>query len=163
MRGDGCRQPQALARQTPPLSSQAMMKRSGFTLIEVVVTLAVIAVMVAFAAPALMNLGPGEEATELEPLRVLLVDARHRSERNASDVTVTVVPETGAYRVEERSAGGETVVEEGSLRLSQVRSRGPADRFRVVFRAVGMGVGDTLAAADRVLRVDPVLGDVVIR
>lgn len=135
----------------------------GFTLVEVVVTLAVIGIMVAFAVPALMNLGPVEEAPGLEPLRTLLLDARHRSERNASDVTVTVVPETGRYRVEERRPGGEPVVEEGSLALSQVRSRGPADRFHVVFRAVGMGVGDTLAVGGRVLRVDPVLGAVVIQ
>lgn len=139
------------------------MRSSGFTLVELVVTLAVIGVMAAFAVPALVSLGPGEEATELEPLRVLLLDARHRSERHASDVTVTVVPETGRYRVDERSAAGGPFVQEGSLRLSRVRARGPADRFRVVFRAVGMGVGDTLAAGGRVLRVDPALGAVVIQ
>ena len=140
------------------------MRRSGFTLIELVVTLAVIGTMVAFAAPALLSFGSGEEATELEPLRGLLLDARHRAQRNASDVSVTVVPESGKYLVEERRAGDEPVIEEGALRLQNVRSRGPpSDRFHVVFRAVGMGVGDTLAAGGRVLQVDPVLGEVVIR
>ena len=139
------------------------MRRSGFTLIELVVTLAVIGTMVAFAAPALLSFGSGEEATELEPLRGLLLDARHRAQRNASDVSVTVVPESGKYLVEERRAGDEPVIEEGALRLQNVRVRSPADRFHVVFRAVGMGVGDTLAAGGRVLQVDPVLGEVVIR
>jgi prepilin-type N-terminal cleavage/methylation domain-containing protein len=134
----------------------------GLTLIEVVVTLAVIAIVVAFAAPALPSLLPSQESSAVEPLRALLVAAKRRSERNASEVEVILAPMSGRYRLEERRPGDSTRVEEGVLPVANVRTRDPAGRFRVVFRPSGIGTGDTLAAGDRVLRVDPVTGAIEV-
>jgi hypothetical protein len=43
-----------------------------------------------------------------------------------------------------------------------VRVRGPDDRFRVVFRPVGVGVGDTLVAGGVTLRVAAASGEVIV-
>lgn len=150
---------QASRRRPFVMRSQA---RRAFTLIEIVVTLAIIALMAAVAAPALMNLATPDASDGLAPLRTLLMSAKRRSELDASDVEVYVVPATGRYRVEERLAGKEPVIDEGTIALKNARARGPADRFHILFRATGIGIGDTLAVGQQVLRVDPVLGTVEI-
>lgn len=135
----------------------------GFTLIEVIVTLAVISILLAFAAPALLNLLPSGEDSPVEALRALLVTAKRRSERNASEVEVIFAPGSGRYRLEERRGGDAPLVEEGTLSLPEARSHGAADRFHVLFRPSGIGLGDTLAAGGHVLRVDAVTGAVEVR
>lgn len=134
---------------------------AGFTLIELVVTLTVIALVAAVAMPAMIDLTASEDAGALEPLRALLVDARRTAEVAGVTVEISLVPTSGRYRLERRALSGPAEVEEGVLPLRAVRTT-PDDRFRVVFRPVGIGVGDTLRADGAVLVVDGATGRVTV-
>lgn len=133
--------------------------RSGLTLIEVAVTITIMGIIVAVALPAMRDLSAGADAGPLEPLRALLVATSQDAAATGSAVELWMVPASGRYRIVRHEAGAEP--EDGILALQGVRARGPADRFRVVFNPVGLGVGDTLAAGGVVLRVDAV-GAVIV-
>jgi prepilin-type N-terminal cleavage/methylation domain-containing protein len=134
---------------------------SGLTLIEVVVTVSIIGLVAAVALPAMLDLSLGVDAGSLEPVRSILLQAR-RDATNGVTVEVTMVPTSGRYRVVTRRPGEDASVREGVVPLSGARGRRPDDRFRVVFRPVGIGVGDTLVAEGVRLRVTAATDEVII-
>ena len=145
------------------LEGEGEARPGGFTLVELVVALTIIALIVAVALPAMMDLGSAGDPEELGALRTLLLDARQESERTGSTVDFVLVPHSGRYRVERRRSGGSDLqVVEGSIALSNVRTTDPADRFRVSFRPVGMGVGDSIIAGEEILIVDATTGRIAV-
>lgn len=139
---------------------KARGKGRGFTLIETVVTITVIAIIAAVAVPAMIDISPGQDAGPLEPLRALLIEAKREALATGRPVEVVVVPGSGRYEV--IGATSAKLRSSGVLPLHGIRSRNPSDRFRVVFNPVGVGVGDTLAAAGVVLRVRTGVGEIVV-
>jgi hypothetical protein len=109
----------------------------------------------------MLDLSPGAGAGALEPVRALLLEARLEAAAAGRPVEVVIVPTSGRYRIVAHQASG-VVTRSGVVPLRGVRTRASADRFRVVFNPVGLGVGDTLAAEGVVLRVAFGTGDVVI-
>jgi hypothetical protein len=117
------------------------------------VTVTIIGIIAAVALPAMLDLSPRTDAGPLEPVRTLLLEAKHDATSSSRRVEVIVIPASGRYRVI-MAASTDLVIREGVLPLRDVRTRSPEDRFRVVFDPVGIGVGDSLAATGVLLRVD---------
>ena len=85
------------------------MSCGGFTLIELVLVLAVLAVVFAMAAPAVSGFGRGQ-ALDREADRLLAAGAWARAQAAASAVVhrLAVEPDGRSYRVAARSPDGET-------------------------------------------------------
>lgn len=134
-----------------------MHPRRGFTLLEVTITLAVMAVSAMLVVPALVDLGrtpPPRTANAilslLDASRALAVD---------SNVTVTVVldPKSGKYRVDSVGVFGAGAVVEGQLEENSLETlETTAARLSYTFGPTGASFGDTV-------RVRGVDSSVVIR
>lgn len=146
-------------RQNPDVRTRS--SASGLTLIEVVVTITVIALIAAVVVPAFADFATAPDAGALEPLRGLLVSARQEASLTGQPVEVVVVPTSGRYHVRELHSP-EVPIRSGTVRISGARVSGPADRFRVVFNPIGLGVGDTIVAEDVRLLVDVRSGKVTL-
>jgi prepilin-type N-terminal cleavage/methylation domain-containing protein len=144
-----------------PSRPRRLPRLNGFTLIELVVTMTIISIAAAVALPAMLDLSPGADAGALEPVRALLLEARLEAAAAGGPVEVVIVPTSGRYQIVAHGASG-VVTRSGVVPLRGARTRASADRFRVVFNPVGLGVGDTLAAEGVVLRVAFGTGDVII-
>jgi prepilin-type N-terminal cleavage/methylation domain-containing protein len=134
----------------------------GFTLIEIVVSLTIIGVVTAVALPTMLDLAVAPDAGPLESVREILVAARRSSTRDGGDVEVIVAPLSGRYQIIERHSGRDLVSRTGVVSIQDARVLGEQDRFDVVFRSAGFGVGDTLAAGGAVLRVDAATGRISV-
>lgn len=142
-------------------SSQS--RRGGFTLVEIAVTIAIIGIIATLAMPALLDVTVAVDAGPLEPARVLLVQAKKTAERNGSEVEVAIAPTSGRYRITQRWLDGTAESRDGVLRIQGGLSTRADDRFRAVFRGVGVGRGDSLVTRDVVVVVNGLTGDVEVR
>jgi len=165
----------------------------GFTLLELIVVLAILAVVAAATVPAL-RLGEGEEA-ELDAatrkLTVLFRAARDSAVQNAAPVTVVLDPAYGVYwldverpsalssePVEVRRPGDRTLLRRAAAPQPVVAVPTPLElpagvrieadsRLRFVFRVNGSVFGDSVvlrrAMEWRVVHLNPWTGDVVVR
>jgi prepilin-type N-terminal cleavage/methylation domain-containing protein len=143
------------------LSARYPAHRRGLTLIEVVVTISIIGMVAAVALPAMMDFSMTVDAGPLEPMRALLLDAR-REAMNGATVEAVVVPSSGRYVVVTRRSDAPPELREGVLQLPGARVSSAEDRFRVVFRPNGLGVGDELSADGVELRVDAATGRITV-
>lgn len=123
------------------------MSARGFTLVEVVVVIAILGIAAAAAAPALL----GSDARD--PLDVsarevvsLLRSARRAAVERSVAVAVIVEPAGGRYWIEAGAPTGADPVSTGVIPLaSGVRLVSPVDRARFVFDPTGAGHGAPLA------------------
>lgn len=157
--------------ETPADGSAAGVPRGGFTLLEVMVVLAMAALAAAVVAPrldALLEPGPRAPAEELaEAYR----HARELATSRSTTATVTVDPRTGAWRLFEGPASGdETAVDGGNLLTDRPETRitGTGGRLAVTrFDARGRAWGPELAlrtdAGTHRVEVDVWTGSIRIR
>jgi general secretion pathway protein H len=157
------------ARRACPLARHARRRaRGGFTLVEVVVVLAILAVAAAVSVPALLARAeepPIDAATR--HFEMLFRLARDSALRSAAPVTVVIDSATARVWLTARGVAADPP--EGTvLELPPgVRVQLGAARARFRFDAGGGAMGDSItlrgATETRRLTLDPWRGDVVVR
>jgi prepilin-type N-terminal cleavage/methylation domain-containing protein len=124
--------------------------RDGFTLIEMIVVLIVIAVTAGLTAPAIMRMGAPADEGETAPLTALLRAARRQALEGGAVVTVIVDPEDARYRADTAGPRGAGLLSEGALTLDEgVTLESDSLRVRFTFRPDGSVFGDTLTVRGR--------------
>ena len=125
--------------------------RAGFTLIEMIVVLIVVAVTAGLTAPAMMRMtGTAADASDAAPLTALLRGARRQAIEGGSVVTVLLDPEGARYRADTTSPRGAGLLSEGELTFDPgVTLESDSARVRFTFRPDGSVFGDTLTVRGR--------------
>jgi prepilin-type N-terminal cleavage/methylation domain-containing protein len=137
-----------------------MRMRGGFTLWEMAIVLAVMAVSAIMVAPAIGRLGTEQARQPAAELLALLHDARKAAIDGNSVVTLRLDPVSGHYRADTAGVNGSGVLAEGTLQLDATETLDTRLlRLQFVFRPTGASLGDTVLvrAADRsvLVGVDP--------
>lgn len=122
--------------------------RHGFTLIELVVALAVAAILAAVAVPALvLAQGPSAAAVGAQRLALVLRSAQARACAGGCAVDVVVDRRDGSYEVRVPAEGDDgCVAERGSLAPASVDSNYPGDTVRFAETGFPCGVSGSARA-----------------
>jgi prepilin-type N-terminal cleavage/methylation domain-containing protein len=134
--------------------------RTGFTLLEMGIVLAIMAVSAMLVAPAISRMGVGRPPGTGESVIKLLADARTIAiERNES-VTLRLDPVSGRYRADTVGVAGSGELGEGTLALgAQETMVTDLPRLVYVFHPTGSAFADTVLvrgpATSVMLAVDP--------
>lgn len=119
--------------------------RAGFTLWEITVVFAVMAVTALLVVPQWLQLGSTAPRGASEQLLTLLRDTRRLAIMSNQLVTLRVIPESGAFRVDTSGVGGSGVFTSGRLELSAIESLETDEaRLQFLFRPTGAAVADSL-------------------
>jgi prepilin-type N-terminal cleavage/methylation domain-containing protein len=143
-------------------------QRTGFTLVEIVVVLSILALVTAMALPSLMRAGPDEDARAAQDVARLLRAARAAALEAATPVTATLLVATGAYLVQAETDSVATVLAQGILALPSgvhLASSHPSARFG--FGPLGVAHPDSIAVVgsegSTMVLVDRWTGDISVR
>ena len=125
--------------------------RRGFTLVEMIVVLIVIAVTAGLIAPAMMRMaGVSTDDTDAAPLSALLRSARRTALEEGTVVTVILDPKEARYRADTSGPRGAGLLGEGELTFeSGVALESDSLRVRFTFRPDGSVFGDTVTVQGR--------------
>lgn len=134
-------------------------RRSGFTLLEMGIVLAVMAVSAMLVVPALSRMGEGKPPAIGEDVVKLLSDARKIAVERNETVTLRLDPVSGRYRADTVGVGGSGELGEGTMRLgAQETLVTDAPRLVYVFHPTGSAYADTVlvrgAGASALVSVD---------
>ena len=126
-------------------------RRGGFTLIEMIVVVIVIAVTAGLTAPAMMRMaGVEADVRGTAPLAALLRSARRQAVESGSVVRVIIDPKDARYRADTTGPRGAGLLSEGELTLDPgVTLESDSIRVRFTFRPDGSVFGDTLTVHGR--------------
>jgi prepilin-type N-terminal cleavage/methylation domain-containing protein len=119
--------------------------RHGFTLLEVGLVLAILAIATALAVPAVTRLGVDKPATNADALLGLLHDSRKEAiDRNVT-ATLLLDPLTGRFQLDTTGLSGSGTRASGSIQLG-INATLSTDlaRLRYTFRPTGAASGDTV-------------------
>jgi prepilin-type N-terminal cleavage/methylation domain-containing protein len=133
-----------------------MRARAGFTLWEMAIVLAIMAVGAALVAPGIARLGTDQQRHPAAELLALLRDSRKAAIDRNVVVTLRLDPVSGHFRADTAGVYGSGVLAEGTLQLDATETLSTtAPRLQYVFRSTGAAFGDTVLvrAADRSLMV----------
>ena len=134
--------------------------RRGFTLLEMSIVLAVMAVAATVVVPAMVDMGRTPQRRTADGLLSLLHAARKAAiERNVS-VSVVIDPVTGKYRVDSTGVFGAGEMGEGQLDFTMSETVSTTlSRLQYTFRSTGAAMGDTVRVrgvdSSLVVSVDP--------
>lgn len=141
----------------------------GFTLVEVVVVLAILGIVAAITAPALLRLGRQDDLTDsANAVARVLRNARLAALERAISVSAAIEPGSQRYLVSAESDEAPVILAQGSLQLAPgMRLRSDRPHVRFAFDRLGSAEPDsvTVAGGDReaVVGVERWSGDVYVR
>src|SRR6185312_8501116 len=146
---------------TPTRSSKAIMammrRRSGFTLWEMTIVLAIMAVVATLTAPALVSFGNDQPPGAADKLVSLLRAARQTAIADNVLVTLRVDPATLKFEIDTSGTSGSASLTSGKLELDVAQSLvTDAPRLQYVFTPTGAAFADSVivrGGADRPLWV----------
>lgn len=136
------------------------MRRSGFTLWETALVLAVLTITLVLAAPALTDFGTRKPQSDAEALLVLLRDARREAIQTSTTVAVRIDPTTGRFRVDTSGVAGVAEYGSGTLDLGGATVLvTDLARLQFLFQPTGTAFADSVGvrgpAGTVMLTVDP--------
>lgn len=134
--------------------------RRGFTLLEMAIVLAIMAVSALLVAPALARMGEGKPPGAGEDVVKLLNDARKIAIERNETVTLRLDPTSGRYRADTVGVGGSGELGEGAMTLgAQETLITDLPRLTYVFHPTGATFADTVlvrgAGSSALVSVDP--------
>ncbi len=137
-----------------------MRARRGFTLWEMTIVLAIMAVTALLVAPQWARLGDAPAAVTGQPILDALRDARRLAITAHQVVALRIDPSSGRYRVDTSGVAGTGLYFEGSLELGALESmESEQPRVQFIFRPTGATYGDTVrvrsANGSVLIAVDP--------
>jgi len=140
--------------------------RRGFTLLEVIVVLAILAITAGVVAPALFRATRQDDLTHAtSEITTLLGRARLAAVERGTPVSVTLTPESGEYAVTIERGDTTALLEEGTLDLDGgVRLVSTVRRPQFRFDPLGTAEGDSVSVlgptGHRVVALDRWTGEV---
>jgi prepilin-type N-terminal cleavage/methylation domain-containing protein len=134
--------------------------RRGFTLLEMAIVLAIMAVTALLVAPALSRMGEGKPPGVGDDVVKLLGDARKIAIQRNETVTLRLDPVSGRYRADTVGVGGSGELGEGAMTLgAQETLITDLPRLVFVFHPTGATFADTVlvrgAGSSVLVSVDP--------
>jgi prepilin-type N-terminal cleavage/methylation domain-containing protein len=119
--------------------------RSGFTLLEMGIVLAIMAVSAILVAPAMSRMGEGKPPLVGDDVTKLLNDARKIAISRNETVTLRLDPTSGRYRADTVGVAGSGELGEGALVLgAQEILVTDSPRLVYVFYPTGAAFADTV-------------------
>jgi prepilin-type N-terminal cleavage/methylation domain-containing protein len=123
-----------------------MTRRRGFTLWEMTIVLALVALGAVLVIPAWVDFGENPSVAPGDAMVALLHDARKLAIDQSQTVSVILDPSTLYYRVDTTGATGTGLYADGTLEMSTYETlETDLKRLRYVFRPTGAALGDTVA------------------
>ncbi len=133
---------------------------AGFTLLEMAIVLAIMAVSAILVAPALARMGEGKPPAVGDDVVKLLSDARKIAIQRNETVTLRLDPASGRYRADTVGVGGSGELGEGAMALGAQETL-VTDQARLVFvfHPTGSAFADSVvvrgAGSTALVYVDP--------
>ena len=139
--------------------SNALRNRRGYTLWEMALVMAILAVLTALAVPAYIQLGAERPRTGTEQFVDLVNDSRRLATRHNVLAMLVIDPLSGHYRLDSLGASGLGTVVDDTLDLGASASfETTLPRLRYLFRPTGAAFGDSVVIhgtdSTRVVHVD---------
>lgn len=120
-------------------------RRRGFTLWETALVLAVLAVTLVLAAPALGDFGAQKAPTDADALLALLRDSRREAVHINALVALRMDPTTGRYRIDTTGVHGMGRMTEGTLDLGGATTLvTDLARLQFLFQPTGAAFADSV-------------------
>lgn len=134
--------------------------RSGYTLVEMAVVLAVMAIASGLVAPALVNFGRIPPRRTADALLSLLAATRRLAIDHNVTATLVLDPKSGDYRVDSTGIFGSGLVVQSQIDLLGMESMATdLPRLNYSFQPTGAALGDTVrvrgADSSVVIVLDP--------
>jgi prepilin-type N-terminal cleavage/methylation domain-containing protein len=144
----------------PASGFRPAFNRRGFTLLEMGIVLAVMAISALLVAPALSRMGEGKPPGVGDDVIKLLTDARQIAVQRNETVTLRLDPVSGRYRADTVGVGGSGELGQGTMTLgAQEALVTDLPRLVYVFHPTGATLGDSVivrgAGASAFVSVDP--------
>jgi prepilin-type N-terminal cleavage/methylation domain-containing protein len=152
--------PRSIVDLQSSIFDRAKRVRRGFTLMEMAIVLAIMAISALLVAPALSRMGQGKPPGVGEDVVKLLADARQIAIQRNETVTLRLDPVSGRYRADTVGISGSGELGEGTMTLgAQEALVTDQPRLVYVFHPTGATLADTVlvrgAGAAALVSVDP--------
>jgi general secretion pathway protein H len=121
-------------------------ERRGFTLVEVVIVLAILGIVAAVTTPSLIRLGRQDELTgSANSIARVLRGARLAALERAIPVSAVIEPTSRKYLVETESDAGSQILAQGTVQLAPSTTlASDRPRVRFVFAPLGSASPDSV-------------------
>jgi prepilin-type N-terminal cleavage/methylation domain-containing protein len=120
-------------------------RRSGFTLWETALVLAILGIVLVLTAPAYVDFGTLKAQSEAEPVLTLLREARRSAIETGTVVTLRLDPTSGRFRADTIGLVGMGTIADGTVDLGGAATMvTDADRLQFIFQPTGAAFADSV-------------------